>query len=114
MTAERRIAGREPGGNSHTARLRIRTSCVFSVLVHLFLIFGVGFKMPDRSHFENQNAQLEVVLVNAKSKTAPVKADAMAQHNLDGGGNTDEKRRAQSPLPVVKQAKPDADVQQAD
>ena len=47
------------------------------------------------------NAKLEVVLVNAKSLTAPVKADAMAQHTLDGGGNTDEKRRAQSPLPAV-------------
>lgn len=96
-----------------TARWRIRTAFTLSVLLHLFVIFGVGFKMPDRSHFENPNAMLEVVLVNAKSRTTPVKADAMAQHNLDGGGNTDEKRRAQSPLPVVKQAKPEAEVKLA-
>ena len=110
---ERRLAGGVRYTASSTGRLRVRTSFVFSVLVHLFVIFGVNFKVPDKSHFENPNAKLEVVLVNAKSSVAPVKADAMAQHNLDGGGNTDEKRRAQSPLPVVKQAKPEADVKLA-
>jgi protein TonB len=91
----------------------MRAALVTSALLHAAVIFGVGFAMPDRSHFENPNAKLEVVLVNAKSKRAPVKADAMAQHNLDGGGNTDEKHRAQSPLPVVKQAQPQADVKLA-
>jgi protein TonB len=45
---------------------------------------------------------MEVVLVNAKSKTKPTKADVQAQHNLDGGGNTDAERRAKSPLPVMR------------
>ena len=53
------------------------------------------------------------MLVNAKSKTAPPAPDALAQHNLDGGGNVDEKRRAQSPLPVVPQQKQEADVKLA-
>jgi len=44
---------------------------------------------------------LEVVLVNSKSSTKPYKADVLAQANLDGGGNTDAKRRAKSPLPVL-------------
>jgi len=44
---------------------------------------------------------LEVVLVNAKSSTKPYKAELLAQHNLDGGGNTDAKRRAKTPLPVL-------------
>jgi periplasmic protein TonB len=42
---------------------------------------------------------LDVVLVNSKSMFAPDKADALAQANLDGGGNTDQKLRASSPLP---------------
>ena len=44
---------------------------------------------------------LEVALVNAKTKEKPVKADVLAQANLDGGGNTDKDRRAKSPLPVL-------------
>jgi periplasmic protein TonB len=44
---------------------------------------------------------LEVALVNAKTKEKPTKADVLAQANLDGGGNTDQKRRARSPLPVL-------------
>jgi protein TonB len=47
---------------------------------------------------------LEVALVNAKSKTKPAKADVLAQANLDGGGNTDQNRRAKSPLPVMPKA----------
>jgi hypothetical protein len=43
-----------------------------------------------------------VVLVNAKSKAKPVKAQALAQHNLDGGGNTDADRRAKSPMPLLR------------
>ncbi|MEA3155270.1 MAG: periplasmic protein TonB [Betaproteobacteria bacterium] len=110
---ERRLSGAHGYDGTGAGPIRIRTSFVISVLLHLAVIFGVGFAMPDRSHFENPDAKLEVVLVNAKSKKAPVKADAMAQHNLDGGGNTDEKRRAQSPLPVVKEAQPQADVKLA-
>lgn len=48
---------------------------------------------------------LQVVLVNSKSKSRPVKADALAQHNLDGGGNTPEDRRAKSPLPTLSDDK---------
>jgi protein TonB len=44
---------------------------------------------------------LEVALVNAKSKTKPTKAEILAQHRLDGGGNTDANRRAKTPLPVL-------------
>jgi protein TonB len=46
---------------------------------------------------------IDVVLVNSKSATRPEKADALAQANLDGGGNTDQKLRASSPLPALDQ-----------
>jgi protein TonB len=44
---------------------------------------------------------IEVALVNAKTKERPTKPDVLAQANLDGGGNTDQDRRAKSPLPVL-------------
>ena len=65
-----------------------------SLLVHAIIIFGVGIRPLDLSKLDNSNPSLEVVLVNARSHTRPDKADAVAQHNLDGGGNTDADRRA--------------------
>ena len=38
------------------------------------------------------------------------KADILAQANLDGGGNTDEKRRAKTPLPVMPKEQPTKNV----
>jgi protein TonB len=46
-----------------------------------------------------------VVLVNSKSSARPLKADALAQHNLDGGGNTADDKRASSPLPNLSDDK---------
>ena len=42
--------------------------------------------------------------------TKPTKADILAQANLDGGGNTDEKRRAKTPLPVMPKEQPTKNV----
>lgn len=71
-----------------------------SVLMHGTLM-SVHFAFPNANASKPPNA-LEVVLVNSKSATAPVKADVLAQANLDGGGNTDEALRAKSPLPVTQ------------
>jgi periplasmic protein TonB len=97
------IEGKLDGGRPATQALPVRmhTALVCSLLFHIFIIYGVTVRMPERAFFDQQSTQLEVVLVNAKSKARPVKADALAQHNLDGGGTTDEKRQAQSPLPVL-------------
>ncbi|MBI5331589.1 MAG: energy transducer TonB [Betaproteobacteria bacterium] len=75
---------------------------LFSVIVHVALIFGLQFKAANPRLFENTNPPLDVVLVNAKSQTKPIKADVLAQANLDGGGNVAEDRQAKSPLPVAK------------
>src|SRR3954469_8536741 len=76
-----------------------------SLLVHAVVLFGVTFRPPDLSKLDNVTPALEVVLVNSRSTTKPLKADAVAQHNLDGGGNTDLDRRASSPLPVTRHDK---------
>lgn len=71
-----------------------------SLVAHAALLL-VKFVPPDGRLFENFNAPMEVVLVNSKSKSKPVRAEALAQANLDGGGNTEEDRRAKTNLPAV-------------
>jgi protein TonB len=69
----------------------------FSLLFHAALL-AVRFTPPDIVDKARERA-LEVILVNSKSKAKPDKAQAKAQTSLDGGGNTDEDRRAKTPLP---------------
>ena len=83
----------------------IAIALAFSLALHAFMLFGVGFVLPDPRKVTDFMQPLQVVLVNSKSKSRPVKADALAQHNLDGGGNTPEDRRAKSPLPTLSDDK---------
>ncbi len=80
---------------------RLALALILSVVFHGIALFGLHFKAPDWKAAKGIST-LDVVLVNSKSAKKPSKADALAQANLDGGGNTDAKRRAQSPLPVLE------------
>lgn len=80
---------------------RLGVSMAASTAFHLFVLFGITFTLPHVESLRNIAQPLEVVLVNARTATKPPKADALAQANLDGGGNTDANRRAKSPLPVL-------------
>ena len=73
----------------------------FSVLLHL-IILSIKFQ-PEIIKFANQLPSLDVVLVNAKTKNAPDKADLLAQANLDRGGNTDKNRKMTTALPAPLQ-----------
>lgn len=72
-----------------------------SVLLHL-IVLSIHFR-PELERMLDAGPALTVALVNAKSQDRPAKADILAQANLDGGGNTDENRRAKTPLPVAAQ-----------
>ena len=85
---------------------------VASIAAHA-IVLAVHFSPFDFSRFKDQGPALEVALVNAKSQTRPAKADILAQANLDGGGNTDQKRRAKSPLPVLPREQPQHNVEVA-
>jgi hypothetical protein len=63
-----------------------------SLLLHATLL-AVRFTPPDFIDKARERA-MDVILVNSKSKSRPDKAQAKAQTNLDGGGNTEEDRRA--------------------
>lgn len=98
---ERRIADFDRRYSRLTVGSRFGAAGAVSLLVHAFVIFGLTFTVPKLQELQNQAPPLAVVLVNAKSQARPQTADALAQHNLDGGGNTDAKQRAQSPLPAI-------------
>lgn len=75
-----------------------------SVLLHGALL-SLHFEFPDLKKAFKKDNGLEVVLVNARHARAPDKAEALAQANLDGGGNTDAKKMASTPVPPKDQRK---------
>jgi periplasmic protein TonB len=80
---------------------RLKLAILISVVCHAAVLFGINFKSPLPKDSKASNP-LEVVLVNSKSASKPSKADAFAQANLDGGGNTRSDRRAKTPFPVAQ------------
>ena len=80
-----------------------------SLLLHAFLL-SVQFRFPDALRWKSANQTLEVILVNAKTLEAPAQREALAQAHLDGGGNTDRRRRARTPLPVTEPREPGRDL----
>jgi periplasmic protein TonB len=72
-----------------------------SVAIHA-VILTIHFE-PELKKLKDSLPSLDVVLVNAKTKTAPDKAELLAQANLDRGGNTDENRKMKTTLPAPKE-----------
>ncbi len=68
-----------------------------SILLHAVLL-SIRFVSPDDLQFKPIDRGLEIILVNTADQRAPLQADALAQANLNGGGNA-ERGRATSPLP---------------
>jgi protein TonB len=75
----------------------LQIALAFSVAVHAALL-GVRFVDPEGFNRVFQDTPLEVILVNSRSGEAPSVAAAIAQANLQGGGEAD-RGRATSPLP---------------
>ncbi|HNW63814.1 TonB family protein [Piscinibacter sp.] len=75
----------------------LQLALLFSVGVHAALL-GVRFVDPEGFNRVFQDTPLEVILVNSRSGEAPSVAAAIAQANLQGGGDA-ERGRATSPLP---------------
>lgn len=73
-----------------------------SLLLHGALL-AVRFAPPEMPKAQPLASSLEIILVNARHEKAPRKADALAQANLDGGGQA-ESGRAKSPLPNLQQS----------
>jgi protein TonB len=80
-----------------------------SILLHAVLL-TVHFRFPDAMRWNSANQPLEVILVNSKTRDKPERAKALAQANLDGGGNSDARQRATSPLPTTNPKEPGRDL----
>src|SRR5687768_8710639 len=80
----------------------MQVALVVSLAVHALLVLGIAINL-NVPKWDAPHNVLDVVLVNAKSASRPQKADALAQANLDGGGNTDQKLRAKTPFPNAEQ-----------
>ena len=100
------MAGMDPSSRSLALALGA------SILLHAVAL-SIHFKLPDIIRDKYASLPLEVVLVNSKTRASPVNPDVLAQANLDGGGNTDEDRRAKTSLPVLKEVEPGADAKRA-
>jgi protein TonB len=89
----------------------MQVALVASIAIHAFIIVGMGIRFLPVPRFDAPHNVLDVVLVNAKSAAKPDKADALAQANLAGGGNTDQKLRASSPFPNAEQKRAQQELQ---
>lgn len=100
------MADMEPSSRSFSLALAL------SIVLHA-AVLSIHFKLPEIVFDKVASQALDVVLVNSKTRAKPVKPDVLAQANLDGGGNTDENRRAKTPLPVLKETDTGTDTRRA-
>ncbi|MGE5129335.1 MAG: energy transducer TonB [Sphingomonadaceae bacterium] len=80
-----------------------------SLLLH-GIVLATHFGFPESLRWRSANEPLEVALVNAKTLDKPVRAEVLAQANLDRGGNTDQDRHAKTSLPVTAPRHPGKDL----
>lgn len=76
---------------------RFGVSLTFALIFHGILILGIGFSV-DEVFSEPPLPELDVILVNQSSEEAPEKADFLAQASQQGGGDTPDRHRPQSPV----------------
>ncbi|MGB6006577.1 energy transducer TonB [Castellaniella sp.] len=78
----------------HEGRSRMALALLLSVCAHALLLLWQAVAPPATFH----ESPLEITLVNSRSDQAPLRPQALAQQNLDGGGERD-RGMAASPLP---------------
>jgi len=89
----------------------LATALSISVVFHA-IVLSIHFKLPDTLR-GIAASQLDVVLVNSKTRARPEQPDVLAQSSLDGGGDTELDHRAKSPLPLLQPPERGADLKQA-
>jgi protein TonB len=77
---------------------RLGLALFASILVHMVAILGVTFSAP-RIRLPGSES-LEITLVQTHSDKAPANPQFLAQSNQDGGGTSESRDIARSPLPV--------------
>jgi protein TonB len=101
-----------PPGPAAALSPALRNALLASIVLHA-AVLSVRFGLPDPARLRPLPQTLDVVLVNSKSPTRPVEAEVVAQANLDRGGDTEENRRAATPLPVTRTVERGEDLKRA-
>lgn len=83
-----------------------------SLFIHAVLL-TLHFEFPDAARILSDKA-LDIILVNSKSARKPTDAQALAQAHLDGGGNSEQNRRARTPLPPSARQQAGHEIEQAE
>lgn len=83
-------------GFTNTDRLGL--TAFVSVLIHMTIILGISFTVPDVRSNEPLPT-LDITLVTTRFDTEPEDADFLAQANQEGGGDTDRAMIASSLVP---------------
>jgi periplasmic protein TonB len=68
------------------SRRVLAMALVISSVAHAGVL-AMRFSLPEASRMKPVDARMDVILVNARHAEKPVKAEALAQANLDGGGD---------------------------
>jgi protein TonB len=76
---------------------RLALTLCLAALFHAVILLGITFAKEDK--LEPKYDTMEIVLVQQESRDAPEDASALAQANLEGGGDTDEQLIPATPLP---------------
>jgi len=92
---------------------RVLATAIGSSIVLHAVVLAIHFNFPSAPRPQSSEQRMDVVLVNAKTRERPTRAEVLAQANLDRGGNVDERRRARSPLPVTEPKNPGRDLSEA-
>ncbi len=90
-----------------TTKLTTMSAMAIAIWLSIFahaVLLSLHFE-PELKKIADRLPTLQVMLVNAKTKTKPNKADVLAQANLDRGGNTEQDRKKQSALPAIVRKK---------
>jgi len=91
--------------NTFLAKHHQSFALAVSIGIHVFALYGIVFTPPEQTSLAKSLQPLQVVLVNTGSNSRPDQADALANRNLDGGGNTEKDLVAKSPLPTTEEGK---------
>ncbi len=105
------IAWPGPLARMEPASRHLTLALAASGLFHAVLL-SLHFGLPRALSLATERA-LDVILVNSKSATRPKSPQALAQANLDGGGNTEDNHLAGTPLPVAEKTREGEDLVEA-
>ncbi len=75
---------------------RFALTLCLAIIVHVMIVLGVSFAPEPRPAPKLEG--LEITLVTQHSEAPPEKADALAQANLRGGGDSDAPARPSAPI----------------